>query len=211
MGHCSARFVQTTDRCRSGHAVVSLDGSTPKAIEMSGWERRCPTCWPISGTFDMPLDDALSDGPGFDSAAATGRHIRCNETQHHRSSGGSQPGRQVGRKAFPGHERPSLYAGNGRGSFILPRNIRFHLHIRTSSSFSRFSEMDFGPTTREAFYRALRGDHSLTISGANFGERNNQCPFIEKGSMSFRWMERQARVLRSCMITKHTFTNMSVH
>ena len=50
-----------------------------------------------------------------------------------------------------------------------------------------FPKMDFGPTTREAFYRALRGDHSLTISGANFGERNNQCPFIEKGSMSFRW------------------------
>jgi MoaA/NifB/PqqE/SkfB family radical SAM enzyme len=50
-----------------------------------------------------------------------------------------------------------------------------------------FPKMDFGPTTREAFYHALRGDHSLTISGANFGERNNQCPFIEKGSMSFRW------------------------
>jgi radical SAM protein with 4Fe4S-binding SPASM domain len=47
--------------------------------------------------------------------------------------------------------------------------------------------MDISPTTREAVYAALRGDHSLTISGANFGERNNRCPFIEKGSLAIRW------------------------
>ena len=50
-----------------------------------------------------------------------------------------------------------------------------------------FPKMDVGPTTREAFYSALRGDHYLSISGANFADRNNRCPFIEKGSVSFRW------------------------
>jgi MoaA/NifB/PqqE/SkfB family radical SAM enzyme len=50
-----------------------------------------------------------------------------------------------------------------------------------------FPKMDVGPATREAFFSALRGDHFLSISGGNFAERNNQCPFIEKGSMSFRW------------------------
>jgi radical SAM protein with 4Fe4S-binding SPASM domain len=33
----------------------------------------------------------------------------------------------------------------------------------------------------------MRGDHSLTISGASFGERTNRCPFIEKGSLVIRW------------------------
>jgi hypothetical protein len=47
-----------------------------------------------------------------------------------------------------------------------------------------FSKMDIRPTTREAVYAAMRGDHSLSISGANFWERSNQCPFIEKGSLA---------------------------
>jgi MoaA/NifB/PqqE/SkfB family radical SAM enzyme len=50
-----------------------------------------------------------------------------------------------------------------------------------------FPKMDVSSATREALYHAMRGDHSLTISGANFGERNNQCPFIEKGSLAIRW------------------------
>ncbi len=50
-----------------------------------------------------------------------------------------------------------------------------------------FPKMDVSPTTREAFYHAMRGDHSLSISGASFGERNNQCPFVQKGSLSIRW------------------------
>ncbi len=50
-----------------------------------------------------------------------------------------------------------------------------------------YPKMDVGPATREALYDALRGDHYLSISGANFAERNNRCPFIEKGSVSFRW------------------------
>jgi MoaA/NifB/PqqE/SkfB family radical SAM enzyme len=50
-----------------------------------------------------------------------------------------------------------------------------------------FPRMDINPMTREALYQALRGDHSLSIAGASLGERNNRCPFIDKGSMAIRW------------------------
>jgi len=50
-----------------------------------------------------------------------------------------------------------------------------------------FPKMDVGPTTREAIYHAMRGNHYLSFSGAGFGERNNSCPFIEKGSLAIRW------------------------
>lgn len=50
-----------------------------------------------------------------------------------------------------------------------------------------FPKMDVGPATREAIYQAMRGDHYLSISGAGLGERNNRCPFVERGSMSIRW------------------------
>jgi MoaA/NifB/PqqE/SkfB family radical SAM enzyme len=50
-----------------------------------------------------------------------------------------------------------------------------------------FPKMDINPTTREAFYQAMRGDHSLTIAGGSLDESNNLCPFIEKGSLSIRW------------------------
>jgi len=48
-------------------------------------------------------------------------------------------------------------------------------------------KMDISPTTREAVFAALCGDHSLTISGASFEKQNNRCPFIEKGSLAIRW------------------------
>jgi len=50
-----------------------------------------------------------------------------------------------------------------------------------------FPKMDVSPTTREAIYHAMRGDHYLSFSGASFGERNNLCPFVEKGSLAIRW------------------------
>jgi MoaA/NifB/PqqE/SkfB family radical SAM enzyme len=50
-----------------------------------------------------------------------------------------------------------------------------------------FPKMDISPITREAIYCAMRGDHYLSFSGASFGERNNLCPFIEKGSLAIRW------------------------
>jgi radical SAM protein with 4Fe4S-binding SPASM domain len=39
----------------------------------------------------------------------------------------------------------------------------------------------------EAFYQAMRGNNSLTIAGSSLGERNNRCPFIEKGALAIRW------------------------
>jgi MoaA/NifB/PqqE/SkfB family radical SAM enzyme len=50
-----------------------------------------------------------------------------------------------------------------------------------------FPKMDINPTTREAFYQTMRGDHSLTIAGGSLDERNNRCPFVERGSLSIRW------------------------
>jgi MoaA/NifB/PqqE/SkfB family radical SAM enzyme len=50
-----------------------------------------------------------------------------------------------------------------------------------------FPKMDISPITREAIWHAMRGDHYLTFSGASFEERNNRCPFIEKGSLAIRW------------------------
>ena len=50
-----------------------------------------------------------------------------------------------------------------------------------------FPKIDVNPKTREALYEAMRGNHSLSISGGNFGGRNNRCPFGEKGSLAIRW------------------------
>jgi len=53
--------------------------------------------------------------------------------------------------------------------------------------FLDFPRMDMNPKTREAFYHALRGDHSLSLAGANLLGRNNLCPFVEKGALAVRW------------------------
>jgi len=50
-----------------------------------------------------------------------------------------------------------------------------------------FPKMDVNPTTREALYEAMRGNHTLSISGGNFGERNDRCPFLDKSSLAVRW------------------------
>ena len=47
--------------------------------------------------------------------------------------------------------------------------------------------MDISPTTREAVYQALRGDHALNFAGGSLGTSNNRCPFIEKGALAIRW------------------------
>ena len=44
--------------------------------------------------------------------------------------------------------------------------------------------MDVNPATKEALYQAMRGNHSLSISGGSLGERNNRCPFSEKGALA---------------------------
>jgi len=50
-----------------------------------------------------------------------------------------------------------------------------------------FPRMDVTPATRDAFYHAMRGDHALSIAGGNLAERNNRCPFVEKGALAIRW------------------------
>ncbi len=62
--------------------------------------------------------------------------------------------------------------------------------VYTSPSLLRFLDfpkMDINPTTREAIYQVMRGDHSLNIAGGSLGESNNRCPFIEKGALAIRW------------------------
>jgi MoaA/NifB/PqqE/SkfB family radical SAM enzyme len=50
-----------------------------------------------------------------------------------------------------------------------------------------FPKMDVNPTTKEAIYQALRGDHSLTMAGGNLGGTTNRCPFLDKGALAIRW------------------------
>jgi MoaA/NifB/PqqE/SkfB family radical SAM enzyme len=50
-----------------------------------------------------------------------------------------------------------------------------------------YPKMDLNPATREPFYQAMRGDHSVSIAGGSLGQRNNQCPFVERGSLAIRW------------------------
>jgi len=50
-----------------------------------------------------------------------------------------------------------------------------------------FPKMDINPTTREAIYQVMRGDHSLSFAGGSLGESSNRCPFIEKGALAIRW------------------------
>jgi MoaA/NifB/PqqE/SkfB family radical SAM enzyme len=50
-----------------------------------------------------------------------------------------------------------------------------------------FPKIDVNPSTREAVYHVMRSDHSLTMAGGSFGEKNNRCPFIEKGALTIRW------------------------
>ena len=62
--------------------------------------------------------------------------------------------------------------------------------IYTSTPLLRFLEfpkMDISPTTREAIYQALRGDHALNFAGGSLAASNNRCPFIEKGALAIRW------------------------
>jgi len=62
--------------------------------------------------------------------------------------------------------------------------------VYTSPSLLRylnFPKMDINPTTREAIYQVMRGDHSLSIAGGSLGESNNRCPFIERGALAIRW------------------------
>jgi MoaA/NifB/PqqE/SkfB family radical SAM enzyme len=48
-------------------------------------------------------------------------------------------------------------------------------------------KIDINAMTQEALYRIMLSGHPLNFAGADFGEGNDRCPFIEKGSMAIRW------------------------
>jgi MoaA/NifB/PqqE/SkfB family radical SAM enzyme len=48
-------------------------------------------------------------------------------------------------------------------------------------------KIDINPTTREAVYHAMRSGHSLNIAGGSLGQRNDLCPFLDKGALAIRW------------------------
>ena len=48
-------------------------------------------------------------------------------------------------------------------------------------------KIDINTITREMLYQIMLSGHPLSFSGADLGEGNDRCPFIEKGAMAIRW------------------------
>jgi MoaA/NifB/PqqE/SkfB family radical SAM enzyme len=48
-------------------------------------------------------------------------------------------------------------------------------------------KIDINAMTRETLYQIMLSGHPLNFAGADFGEGNNRCPFIEKGATAIRW------------------------
>jgi MoaA/NifB/PqqE/SkfB family radical SAM enzyme len=48
-------------------------------------------------------------------------------------------------------------------------------------------KIDINAMTHEVLYQIMLSDHPLSFAGANLGERNDRCPFIEKGAVAIRW------------------------
>jgi MoaA/NifB/PqqE/SkfB family radical SAM enzyme len=47
--------------------------------------------------------------------------------------------------------------------------------------------IDINAMTREVVYQLMLSGHPLNFAGANLGEGNDRCPFIEKGAVAIRW------------------------
>jgi len=48
-------------------------------------------------------------------------------------------------------------------------------------------KIDINETTQEVLYQIMLSGHPLSFGGADLGEGNDRCPFIEKGAMAIRW------------------------
>jgi MoaA/NifB/PqqE/SkfB family radical SAM enzyme len=48
-------------------------------------------------------------------------------------------------------------------------------------------KIDINAMTREVLYQMMHSGHPLNFAGADLGEGNDRCPFVEKGSMAIRW------------------------
>jgi MoaA/NifB/PqqE/SkfB family radical SAM enzyme len=47
--------------------------------------------------------------------------------------------------------------------------------------------IDINGMTREVLYQIMLSGYPLSFAGANLGEGNDRCPFIEKGAVAIRW------------------------
>ena len=48
-------------------------------------------------------------------------------------------------------------------------------------------KIDINAMTQEVLYQIMLSGHPLSFAGANLGEGNDRCPFIEKGAVAIRW------------------------
>jgi MoaA/NifB/PqqE/SkfB family radical SAM enzyme len=48
-------------------------------------------------------------------------------------------------------------------------------------------KIDINAMTREVLYQIMLSGYPLSFAGADLGEGNNRCPFIERGAMAIRW------------------------
>jgi MoaA/NifB/PqqE/SkfB family radical SAM enzyme len=48
-------------------------------------------------------------------------------------------------------------------------------------------KIDINAMTPEILYKIMLSGHPLSFAGANLGEGNDRCPFIEKGAVAIRW------------------------
>jgi MoaA/NifB/PqqE/SkfB family radical SAM enzyme len=50
-----------------------------------------------------------------------------------------------------------------------------------------FPSMDAGPKTGQVLMELLKSDNRLDLTGSILGRDGDQCPFVERGSLSIRW------------------------
>lgn len=48
-------------------------------------------------------------------------------------------------------------------------------------------KMDISPATTQALAKLLKGDNALDFMGGELGMNGDQCPFVQRGSLSIRW------------------------
>ena len=51
----------------------------------------------------------------------------------------------------------------------------------------KIPKLDINAITWEMLYHIMLSGHPLSFAGADWGERNDRCPFIENGSVAIRW------------------------
>ena len=83
---------------------------------------------------------------------------------------------------------------------VLPYTAEMHDEILYSRAFNdgiymssywgsslEIPKIDINTMTQEVLYQIMLSGHPLSLAGADLGEGNDRCPFIEKGAMAIRW------------------------